>query len=115
MARDCIVLLAYVCKHPDDHQTFQGLANATGIPMQTVWAIIRYARLEGEASMLGKVAKKYGYCYRVFADVDKRGRRCPGGRIIDVMRSSDWALQRVEAKSDGADSPSIDCEDLNEP
>ena len=118
MARDCVVLLAYVSTHRSDHQTFRGLADAIGVPEQTVWAIVRYARKEGEASILGKVAKKYGYVYCVFSDCDKHGRRVPGGRIIDACRGSDWAYERLEAREqdDGTtiDSPSIDSEDLNE-
>ena len=118
MARDCVVLLAYVSKHPSEHQTFRGLAEAIGVPEQTVWAIVRYARKEGEASMLGMVAKKHGYVYCIFADCDNSGRRVPGGRIIDACRGSDWVYDRLESPALKAgvdlDSPSIEGEDLNE-
>jgi len=87
MADDCLVLLDYVSKHPDEYQTQESLSEVTGIPQQTISDILKDER-ETDCSMLSMIAYKYGFDYHVYPPRGRGGngrmhRKHP--RIIDAV------------------------------
>jgi len=65
MIDDCLVLLDYVSKHPDETQTYESLAEAAGIPLYTIKTIFIEARNRYD-SILARTATKYRFDFEVF-------------------------------------------------
>lgn len=65
MIDDCLVLLDYVSKHPDDEQTYESLADATNIPTRTIKRICSDGRIQGD-SILARTATKYRFDFRLY-------------------------------------------------
>ena len=82
MADDCLCLLSYVACHHQEQQTWESLAEATGIPTTSLWDIIDNAKEAGETSLLAQIAYKHGFSYKVNRSKQRYHREW----IIDVVK-----------------------------
>ena len=76
MVDDCLVLLDYVAKHPDEDQTIANLSNVCLIPPRQLYRILS-RDLDGTTSALERAAVGWRFDYEVFPKV-----RWKDGKIL---------------------------------
>ena len=95
---DCLVLLDYVAKHPNEIQTQKSLSDATGIPRTTISRMLR------NENTLSITASEYGFEYSICTerlgrgDVRKRKRNHP--QIIDVVYGRTANVQDIQTEEE---------------
>lgn len=85
MIDDCLVLLDYVSKHPDEDQSYEGLSKKCGISRRMLRKIIRDARYRYD-STLARTAHKYSFDFEVFDGPTLRYKK----KLIGVIYRGYW-------------------------
>lgn len=69
---ECLILLAYAAKHPDEKQTYRSLDLATGIDFIRIHELVSDARDDPYHSMLARAACKWRYDYEIWPPRSRR-------------------------------------------
>jgi hypothetical protein len=85
MIDDCLVLLDYVAKHPNEKQSYNSLAKNTHISRRMLKTIIHEARHRYD-SILARTATKYSFDFEVFDGPTLRYRK----KLIGAVYIGYW-------------------------